>query len=112
MHWHKRNRLKKQWRWAILCETNTVPRPATGKRAVTILSYRKRRITDHANLVGGAKLVVDAIRDAGLIVDDSDKWMVAAYKQELASKSPYPFDGKESTVISIEHFPEPTPETP
>lgn len=110
LHWAQRNRLKKMWTAWILRLTPQVTRPAAGKRAVTILSYRRRLITDHANLVGGAKLVIDAIRDAGLIVDDSDRWMVAAYHQELASRSPYPLDGRESTVISIEPFPT-TPDT-
>jgi hypothetical protein len=99
LHWAQRAKLKKMWTNWLLRLTSNVPRPATGKRAVTILSYRRRRITDHANLVGGAKLVIDAIRDAGLIVDDSDQWMIASYGQELARLSP---DGRESTVVIIE----------
>jgi hypothetical protein len=38
-----------------------------------------------------------------LIVDDSDKWMVASYGQELKKLSPSPYAGKESTVIIVDY---------
>jgi Holliday junction resolvase RusA-like endonuclease len=37
---------------------------------------------DYDNLVGGGKMVFDAMIEAGLIVDDSAKWCVREYSQE------------------------------
>lgn len=102
MHFMARHRLKKQWTLRVGLAAGVLhPEGFPCKMAVTIHSYRTRRITDHANLVGGCKMVIDAIRDSGLIVDDSDKWMVATYKQDLASKSP---TRKPLTVITIERI--------
>lgn len=104
MHHMARHRLKQTWALRIKGTVLALWKAKeTRKMAVTIHSYRTRRITDHANLVGGCKMVIDAIRDAGLIVDDSDKWMVATYNQDVASKSP---TGGPCTVINIEPWPE------
>ena len=101
MHWAARNKLKKRWLTAVLLNAFRIPR-AEGKRSVRIMAYRKRRITDHANLVGGCKLVIDALRDSRQLIDDSDRWMVATYAQDLASHSP---TGKPCTVFTIEDLP-------
>lgn len=68
---------------------------AEGRRVVRItreFSGRKRRM-DYGNLVGGAKLIIDAmqreiggkkkpIRGAGIIIDDSDANFIGRYRQE------------------------------
>lgn len=68
------------------------------KKIVTLISYRRQRITDVANLHGGAKGWVDAIKRAGLIVDDSDKWAEIKYEQFTLKHSP---TGKPCTIIRI-----------
>jgi hypothetical protein len=99
MHWAQRARLKRDWTLALRLATASVRRPVDGRRKITLISYRRRLITDVANLIGGAKLVIDAIRDAGLIVDDSDRWMVAEYKQALCGRD------MPRTAIIIESMP-------
>lgn len=99
MHWRARSKLKGQWLYRILAACGGMHSPLMIRKRVEILAYRKRLITDRGNLIGGCKLVVDAIRDAGLIFDDSDKWATIDYRQELASKSP---TGRACTYITIE----------
>lgn len=72
-----------------------------GKRAVRITSYRGRLLTDHANLVGGCKGLIDGLVRSGLLVDDSDEWMSATYFQELRSHPENPTPGKSCTVVEI-----------
>lgn len=59
---------------------------ATGKRRLHITSYRARRCTDSANLVGGCKYLVDAIVRRQLLKDDSDQWAAITYEQRLLSE--------------------------
>ena len=73
-----------------------------GKRTVRITSYRARRITDHANLVGGCKGLIDGLVRAGLLVDDSDQWIAAEYRQALRSAPDNPHPGKSCTVVEID----------
>lgn len=111
MHHLARHKLKRVWTHAIRYAVGHAERPDC-RMAVTIEAFRIQRITDHANLVGGAKMVIDAIRDAGLIKDDSDRWMVAAYVQHVRSDPTNPMPGRACTRIVVEPFPEPTPATP
>ncbi len=99
MHWaarHKSGKLWEQWIRYTLRPGNLAA--ATGKRHVSILAFRKRRITDCANLVAGCKHAVDALVRCGLLVDDTDELVSIHYDQQLASKSP---TGKVCTRITI-----------
>lgn len=62
---------------------------ATKKRtiALTRLYSGREREWDYGNLVGGCKVVLDAMVDAGLLVDDSPKWSEQIYKQERGAES-------------------------
>ena len=71
---------------------------ADGFRFVKLTSYRVQLITDHDNLVGGAKQMRDAIKTVGLIIDDSDAHCYFDYCQELAKKSP---TGKPGTLVQV-----------
>jgi hypothetical protein len=53
---------------------------------VRLYSGREREF-DYANLVGGMKPVVDAMKNVGLIVDDSTRWIEDHYRQERAEES-------------------------
>lgn len=108
MFWRKRHALKNRWKVNLHSAVGYVERP-TCRMVVTVEAYRCRLITDHANLVGGCKLVIDAIRDVGLIHDDSDKWMVAAYVQHLRSHPTNPMPGHACTRIVVEPMPDITP---
>ena len=61
---------------------------ATGPRALHIIAYRTQRCADIANLIGGAKSVIDGMVDAGLLIDDRDSLARITYEQRVASKSP------------------------
>lgn len=74
--------------WAMLCRSQMakwgIPK-ATGPRSIKIVSFRKRRCYDIANLIGGAKSCVDGMVDAGLLLDDADSKAAITYEQRLQS---------------------------
>jgi hypothetical protein len=75
-----------------------------GKRRIKVISYRKR-LCDIANLIGGAKGMVDALTRTRLIADDSPQWMDATYEQYTVKESPVVGErgvGVECTVVEIE----------
>lgn len=57
-------------------------------RHLHITAYRKQRCTDIANVVGGAKSLVDGVVRAGALVDDSDKHCRISYDQRVLSELP------------------------
>lgn len=56
------------------------------KKRIRIHSQRVRKL-DHDNLVGGAKTLIDALKRANMIVDDSPEWLEVEYTQ--ATGKPY-----------------------
>lgn len=102
MHWAAQRREVSMWAaragYAFLAQG--LP-PATGKRRVSITSYRKQRFRDEANMVGGCKGLIDGLVRAKVLVDDSTKWATFEYHQYLASKSPLG-RGVPCTSIQIE----------
>lgn len=79
---------------------------AKGPRSVTVTSYRKRLITDEANLIGGSKQFVDGLVRAGALVDDNDKMSRITYRQAVLSQMPEEWARKYGrrplTVVEIE----------
>jgi Holliday junction resolvase RusA-like endonuclease len=69
---------------------------ASIKKRVRIHSQRARKL-DYDNLVGGAKTLIDALKRAGMIVDDSPEWLEVTYTQ--ATGKPY------HTLITFEELP-------
>lgn len=104
LHWSKRNRDTKKAEGMIRLRPRA-PK-ANGMRDVWITSYRSQRCADIANLIGGAKGLIDAIVRAGLLVDDSDKFAHIHYEQFPLSKMPpdlaEQFSGRPCTTISLE----------
>lgn len=104
-HWSRRAKEKKSVLWMLRGALPSGCRPHDGKkRVVEITAYRRRRIRDHANLVGGCKTLVDALVTVGLLVDDSEQWATFDYRQDVLSA--YGFD-RPMTIIRITD-----PETP
>ncbi len=92
MHWRTRAKLKSKMLMAVLTQHTVAARVgwsrnwvvfAVGldKKALVRITRYGSRMLDDDNFRGGAKPLVDALKDAGLIVDDSPKWMTAEYKQ-------------------------------
>lgn len=87
MHWAARHREGKKWETAIWASLNGKILKASGRMLVTISSYRKK-ICDKDNIAGGAKMVVDALKRLGIIVDDTPAMVEVTYNQ-IQSKSEY-----------------------
>ena len=104
-HWATRRRQEKRWDRAIRWQTGIEDGTTSRRRRVRIISFRRQRITDSANLVGGAKGLVDCLVRAGLLVDDSDRWASISYDQGLRSDPRNPMPGADSIVIEIEDAP-------
>jgi hypothetical protein len=68
---------KKKWYWVIRAAPGFIDVPkAKGKRHLLIQRYGKGKPLDPDNLIGGAKcVIIDNLKDMGLIVDDSSKWL-------------------------------------
>jgi hypothetical protein len=96
-HWSKQRREVKSWAGAFLARMRPGDR-ATKPREVIIQAYRKRRISDFANLVGGCKGMVDGLVSAGLLVDDSTEWVRIQYFQDVAKNHP---TGLPCTMITV-----------
>ena len=86
-HWATRHKETKRVQNLVTYSAHRLPR-ASGPRCLHVMSYRKQRITDHANLAGGAKGLVDAIVRAGLLVDDKDVMARITYGQAVLSQMP------------------------
>lgn len=86
-HWAKQRREVSNAEAMLLMRGRKVP-AATGRRLVTVTSYRRRRIMDHANLVGGCKGLFDGMVRARLLIDDSDRFVTATYRQGVLSEIP------------------------
>lgn len=72
-----------------MCSENASVRTSTVRRHVTFTRHYtgREREMDHANMVGGMKGPVDAMVRAGLLVDDSPKWLEATYLQLRSDRS-------------------------
>lgn len=82
---------------------------AKGRRTVKLTSYRKQRIKDRANLIGGAKALSDGLVRAGALVDDNDTVAAFIYDQGTLRQMPEQwrdqFNGRACTVIEITDTP-------
>jgi Holliday junction resolvase RusA-like endonuclease len=105
MHWAQRGKHAKMLKDLVRLELCRLQWPAgftaTGKRLVTIMGYRGRKL-DADNFVGGCKALVDALTRHRLIVDDSSKWVRVEYHQKKLSESPL---GRPLTVVTVEDMP-------
>tara|TARA_R110002020_G_scaffold474490_3_gene706072 strand:- start:24 stop:407 length:384 start_codon:yes stop_codon:yes gene_type:complete len=73
MHWAARHRLKKEYSLLVRNQMrlNKIPKAGTGDvYKLSILTFRKYRIRDYDNLVGGCKQLLDALSSEAFIWDD------------------------------------------
>lgn len=73
MHWRDRAALAKNWQrqvWYELCQVLDRPFKPLERASVTI-ERRSPRMTDADNCYGACKVCVDALKVAGVIIDDS-----------------------------------------
>ncbi|MCK6488314.1 MAG: hypothetical protein L6R48_08300 [Planctomycetes bacterium] len=106
-HWRQKHRQTKGWELMARSQASIEDLQVQCRRAVRITSYRARLITDHDNLVGGAKGLPDALKRAGLLVDDSRAWCDISYVQRLRSHPENPMPGRSCTVVELENLPRP-----
>jgi hypothetical protein len=101
MHWQARRKLRPQYAWAIKvamieagwsAELEMWPE-LPPKMRVQITSHRKA-LLDKDNLVGGAKPLLDALKDVHAIRNDSPDWVTVEYLQVV--------DKAQKTVIDME----------
>ena len=85
----KYRRMRDDYTLLLKARKNSLGIPdATRRRRVFIVrEYPKgKRRYDRGNLVGGCKPLLDAMTEAGLLVDDKEKWLEDHYEQRPAYK--------------------------
>lgn len=99
LHWSRKTKVKRAWiQWLRSAQRPGGPDLAKGPRTVLMVSYRSRLITDEHNLSGGSKGIMDAFKNAGLVLDDRDELAQFIFSQKKAKESP---TGKPCTVVEI-----------
>jgi len=58
-----------------LCSCRPKPKEQIGKVTLGITVYRKGRRYDEDNFIGGLKPLIDGMRDAGYLRNDSPRWL-------------------------------------
>ena len=86
-HWSRQRKERDHWRWLIMGQLGARQQPPEHRRSITLISYRAQLIADHANLVGGAKDLVDALVHVGLLKDDADGWANLRYEQKKCRRA-------------------------
>jgi len=84
VHFAELRRKKRDWRLRVLLafDRYEVPRAEPGEvRGLRIVS-RRRQLVDRDNLVGGVKFLVDGMKHAGFIFDDSPAVLRLSVTQE------------------------------
>lgn len=85
MHWATRRALRKKWEWVVWYEAYRVQGAAAirydGRVSVRIVR-RSHHVLDEDNLHGAAKLILDALKSAKVIQDDSPAHITLTCEQE------------------------------
>jgi hypothetical protein len=97
MHWAKKRGLLEAWRWMIKAAFGQ-PGACDGKRRVKITLFHSR-FFDKDNAYGACKVIFDALKAEGFIVDDRAEWLEATVEQEKCKHK------ERHTVIEIEAAP-------
>jgi len=95
MHWRKRQGLLHAWMWMVRIALGHPLTACNGKRRVTITLHHSR-LFDQDNSYGACKVIFDALKAQGLIVDDSPEWLDAHVEQKKCKHK------ERHTVIKLE----------
>jgi Holliday junction resolvase RusA-like endonuclease len=95
MHWTARTRLQKAISKDVMAAlagwraVNDLEIPRARAQAQFVV-FKKRGVgrTDQDNLAAGLKLIIDGLKQNGLIVDDSPAWFMFTAMERRASKEP------------------------
>lgn len=82
-HYHEQNNIKAQMTLVLRGAASLREPHEIGPARVKIARYSAGTL-DWDNLVGGCKPLLDALKSARLIVDDSPKWVAVTYAQFTA----------------------------
>lgn len=97
-HWAKRDKLKKKFSFEVRKRLNELGRfgvtPPFHRMLVVITRWSPKQL-DPDNMVGGCKALVDALKQQGVIRDDSEKWAEIRYKQVRCAV------GEECTEVEV-----------
>ena len=86
MHHRQRTRERNALAAQIMAQVGRdTPRPVP--RRVHYRAWRRRRILDEENFVGGFKMLQDVLMQVGLIWEDSRYWLMPSYEQHLAGRT-------------------------
>jgi hypothetical protein len=87
MHWAKRAKIQQNYYWILFSKCDgTWKLYQKKKKKLIITSYRKR-LLDKDNLYAGTKPLCDSLKKAGLIWDDSPKWLDLEVRQVVDGKN-------------------------
>ena len=81
MHWAKRKGLLDAWMLMVLAAYGHLPIVCDGKRRVKITLHHAR-LYDKDNAYGACKVIFDALKAQGFIVDDAAEWLEAEVVQK------------------------------
>lgn len=95
MHWSARQRLKNAWLYWVKANIPEVHLKPVVKMKATV-TFHHSRLYDKDNAYGACKVLVDAMRHCGFIVNDTAEWLELSVEQE---KCPHK---KRHTVIELE----------
>jgi len=90
---------KNSFRKMLVRNAGHIP-PAKNRRRVWLVRQWAlgKRAYDKGNLVGGCKALIDCLREARLLIDDTDQYVEIHYRQE-----PSP-TGKDRVQLTFEEF--------
>lgn len=94
MHWAKRKRYNDQW--YVLIRAQVRPTRKKAPKMKVVISQMRRRLLDKDNLYGSVKPIVDGMRYAGIIRDDTPEWIDLDVRQQVGKVK--------MTVIDIEQI--------
>lgn len=97
MHWTERRRLKETFGWLLVEALSKLPKipKATGPRRL-VIERHGRKAMDQDNLAGGAKGLIDCIKEQKLILDDNPSVCQMEFRQVVERR------GGPHTVIILE----------
>ena len=90
-HWSVKGKLKRDYQLLVVNQMrlNKIRNSEVGEKwIIHIRSIRKRKL-DHDNLVGGCKVLLDALCEEKFIWDDDEKHLISHYTQSAQPGAEY-----------------------